>query len=358
MHKIIGLSLLISIIISLYSAQELRIFRLSDMVGDTIDFTEREQYSLFPGITDFESARILVKNDSNYYAEITSKKDDTLERFFLKLTSKELERIVFCINNSDTIKKQIASDEYAGLAYQRFWTQVESKRHSNIEEKIQKPSTAEEKFIRTVTGTAIGSGLGGCVGSYLGIYKNQERKCLFEIARADLFEELCWCSCNGPPSYWIEHQIFWSASILGTCAGAIGGYKIGERAGQRKIAEPSTEIKSNNWSIGCAIASAIPGIGSGILLAMILGSTRFLRIHPDGVIENDPDNLTVIPAIIAGAGMAIDIIYLGYRIGRSIDRKKAAQAVIKKKNIHQKFCDSEKESIDSDNNSNPLVKSK
>ena len=311
-------------------AQEFKLFRLSDKVGDTIDFIEREQYSLFPGIVNFESARILVKNDSNYYAEITSKENDSIARFFLKLTPRELERIIFCIENPDRIKNQIESDEYAKLALKRFWEEVESKRISTIEEKIQKPSTAEGKFIGTVTGTTIGSMIGGCTGSSLGIKQTTERKCWFEII--PIGEGGCCIGGYTRPTYKVEHLIFWSAAALGTSVGAFAGYKLGERGGRRNIIEPSTEIKSNNWTIGCAIASAVPGIATGIVLGLLLGGSRFARVDPDGIMENDPNDFTMIPGIIAGAGIAIDIIYVGYRIGRSIDRKKAIQAAKEKEN--------------------------
>jgi hypothetical protein len=57
MSKIAWLFLVMSVIfVSLSLAQDLSLVRLTDIVGDTIDLAERDQYNLFPGINNFESA--------------------------------------------------------------------------------------------------------------------------------------------------------------------------------------------------------------------------------------------------------------------------------------------------------------
>lgn len=312
MNKIFGFLLTIGVFSSLCLAEEFSLFRLSDKVGDTVDVAEREQYSLFPGITNFESARILIRNDTNYFAEITSRKNDTLERFFLKLTPKELERIVFCIDNSDTIKKQITSDEYAGLAYQRFWDQIESKRQSNIEEKIQSQSTAEDRFIWILHGTTCGSAIGGAIGSWAAI-------------------EFTGTSCI-TSYYRINHTVFWSSASIGTGVGTLGGYILGGQAVQNKPLTLTRIKEGSGWREGCAYASVLPGIALGLATFIFASGFYYGKTDILSEIENDPHHLTIIPGIITGLCVTIEIISLGYRIGRSIDRKKAAQAAKEQKN--------------------------
>lgn len=301
-------------------AEEIRLFRLSDKVGDTIDFAEREQYSLFPGIINFESARILVRDDTGYFAEIYSRDGDILSQFLLKLTPKEVERLTFFIENYDTIKTQIANDEYVELAFKRFWDRVESNRISTIDEEIS-PSTIEGRFIWTVRGTTIGSAAGGCAGSWLGV----ERVSLGGYQESGLPPTVPPGACV-LPSYRVDHTVFWSATCLGIGAGAIGGYKLGERIDRTRRPAVVGIKEGKGWRLRLAIAFAVPALTLGKAISILAGGTLFGKKDFLGIIVNDPHDLTFIPALITGIGVTIEIIHLGYRIGRSIDRKHALRA--------------------------------
>ena len=121
MSKIAWLFLVMSVIfVSLSLAQDLSLVRLTDIVGDTIDLAERDQYNLFPGINNFESAWFFITKDSNNIAEITYCNKDSINQIYLKLTPYDVSKIGYLINKADTIKKIITSDENQKLVLDRF----------------------------------------------------------------------------------------------------------------------------------------------------------------------------------------------------------------------------------------------
>lgn len=289
-------------------SDELKLFCLNEKVGDTIDITEREQYSLFPGLINFESARILVRNDSAYFADITCKQEDSIVHLYVKLTPRELERLIFCIENPKHMREQIEKDEFALLAYNRFWDGIESRQVSFSYELGEEESSSNwgEKLLWTMRGTTVGSAIGGCVGSHLGIKR----------IYSGYSGGYGYWDCS-PTTYEVNHMVYWTSACIGTGAGTITGYIKGAEESQYKM--PTISEVKNFKFYGCVFLSSVVGIAAGAATFLLLGGTHFGKTDINNEVENDPNNLTAyFPALITGLGVTIEIIHIGYLIGRRI----------------------------------------
>jgi hypothetical protein len=323
MQKIALLFLAIPVItLSLSHAIDLKIYRLNDIVGDTIDAFERLQYNLFPNITNFESAIILTNNDTIYVAEINCRQADSATKLFFRVTPRGVEKISYCIENADTIRNQVARDEFARLALEKFWIDIELKPITNLSDlSIQsRPKSVENRAAGIIWGTTIGTAFGGYIASQLAIKQTSPGGWEY------LGSYMCPIMFPYPPTYHVNHFTFWTVSALGTAAGAMVGYKIGKDADRKNSLATVQYPIENKWQNGCTALSILPALALGALTISMLGSTKFGATEPLWYnMENDPHDLTAIPAVITGIGVTVSTIYLSSLIGRSIDRANAAK---------------------------------
>ena len=332
MKRLAGLILvIISLLFTSTFAHELKLYRINDLVGDTIDAFERLQYNLFPNITNFESAIILTNNDTIYVAEINCRQADSVTKLFFRLTPREVEKISYCIENADTIRNQVARDEFARLALEKFWNDIELKPIINLSDLSiikPKPST-EDRVAGVIYGTTIGSALGGYIGSQMAI--KQIRPGGAEIVTC--FPEYpCIAPIPYPPTYQVNHSLFWPIAISGTVGGIIAGYTIGEQSDRKNVSAANPEpIKKSQGA--CVALSIIPALALGGVTIVELAAAHFGTTEPFWyTMENDPKDLTTIFAVITGIGVTASIIHISHVIGRSIDRDRAAKKNIKPTN--------------------------
>jgi hypothetical protein len=313
MKRLAGLFL---VIISLFCtstfAQELKLYRINDLVGDTIDVSEKEQYNLFPGISNFQSA-IFFKTDTFYLSQINYLQNDTWKTDTLQLTAFDINKINHCINNADSIIAMINRDEAMKVAYNRFWQDIELKQFQKQKLETTTLKSREGRVFGTATGMMLGSAIGGVVGSQLGI------------------EYVGGTSCN--PIYRVNYPVFCGINCLTISAGTFLGYKLGEQSDQKK-SPAMTELKEGKgWRTGLAIASAIPGTAIGGYLFFWSTVTCFGKLDDWLFADVEGGEFVAIPALLMGIGIATDITYLGYKLGKLIDHNRAVKTA--KKNIKQ-----------------------
>jgi len=317
MKRLVGLFLIISLFFTSAFAQELKLYRINDLVGDTVDITEREQYHLFPDISNFQSA-IFFKTDSLYLTQIIYLQNDTLRTDTLQFTAFDINRINYCINNADSIIAMINRDEAAKIAYDRFWQTIETK-HLHTPKPIPISFKSQDgRVFGTVTGMTIGSTVGGCAGSQLGIEYLGTRY------------ESCFPAYIEIPMYKVNYPIFCGINALTIGAGTYIGYKLGERK-DRKYSPVMTELKEGKgWQISLGIISGLIGTAVGVSLFGISVMSLFGR-EGNSFREVEGERAVVVPALLMGIGIATDIAYLGHKLGQLIDHNRAVKKA--KKNI-------------------------
>jgi len=310
-------------------AQPLSLVKINNTVGDTIDAFERIQYNLFPNINNFISAQIFFINDTVYIAEINYHPADSVAKQFFKLTSREVEKISYCIENADTIRNQIANDEFARLAFEKFWNDIELKTVTgfcdlSIRTKIQ---SYDNRAGGILIGTTVGTLFGGYLASNLAIKQ----------IRPGGVEYLGNFGCLPiiipyPPTYHVNQFAFWTLTTLSTATTTYIGYKIGPDEDRKSAKTVSPIHVESKWQGGCTALSIIPAFVLGYFSGAILASTRFGVTEPYWFeIDNDPRQLTAIPAIITGIGVTAVIIYVCNKIGQEIDHDNAVKKANKNK---------------------------
>ncbi|MBS4014929.1 MAG: hypothetical protein KGZ86_00600 [Candidatus Latescibacteria bacterium] len=306
MNRICGfLFVTISLVFTSTFAQEFTLYRINDLVGDTIDVTEQKKYYLFPNITNFESA-IFYKSDSIFIANINYIKNDTLQTDTLQLTAFNVNRINYCINNADTINVMISRDEAAKVAYDRFWEDLESKQIHKIQQKTAELKSREGRAYGVATGAMFGSAIGGYVGSQLGIDY---------VGMHD--------GCFSGPIYKVNYPIFCGINFLTISTGTYIGYKLGEKK-DRNYSPAMTDIKEGKeWRIGLGIFSGIIGSTIGAYTFLYSTVTAFGRINdwPSAYVEGG--EVISIPALLVGMSITYNITYWGIQLGKYIDHNRA-----------------------------------
>jgi hypothetical protein len=308
--------LVLGLFSSVCFAQQLLPVQIIDKVGDTIDLQERNQYNLFTGINNFESA-IFSKSDTFYLVQVNYLQNDSLMTDTLKLTSFEINRINYCINNADSIRTLINRDQATHAAFERFWQNIESKRINKLKP-ITETKSKEGRVVGSLTGMTIGSAVGGCVGSQVG------------IAYVGTRYEPCFEGSIAIPMYEVNQPVFCCINALAIGAGTYIGYKLGEQT-DRKYSPTMIALKEGKAGrIGLGIFSGIIGVAVGTSVFVATGVTAFGKIN-DVSSEVQGGEVVIIPALLLGTGIAYQITYWGYRLGKLIDHNDAVKAANKNK---------------------------
>ncbi len=309
------ISLIILLLLSFGFTQELKLYRLNDMIGDTIDIQEKEYYYLFPGIDSFESAQIYIKPDSSYLIQINRRYDDTLHSSTIPLTNYDIKRINNYFINIDTIKELIIRDEAVKATYNRFWYDIESRQFQKPKSELK---SREGRILGSMTGMTLGSAIGGCVGSQVGIEYIGTRY------------EPCFPARIAIPMYKVNYPIFCGINALTIGAGTYIGYKLGEQK-DRKYSPVIMEIKEGKgWQISLGIISGLIGTAVGVSLFGISVMSLFGR-EGNSFREVEGEGAVVVPALLMGVGIITDIAYLGHKLGQLIDHNRAVKKA--KRNI-------------------------
>ena len=311
------------------AAQEPTVVRLIDAVGDTIDAAERDSFRLFPNTTCFQHAVILSLPGPEYYADATLADGDTLRQVYFRILPTQLERIRFLVDKRDYMTEQLQSDPNAALALASFWKAIEDYPLQSIEgEPASYPAasqpqlplvTNEKRYYWTLHGATCGSVAGGCIGSYTG-YTLLEPGHIEQTECGDIYI---------PALYRVNITALYATTLGATALGALAGYTFGD-AEDRKPAPASLAREHTEWRNGCAGASALPALALGFLAAAAAQGTLYGREQSGYNLENDPSGLSVIPAVLTGLCVSVEIVTLAYHIGRSIDRENAEKAAAKR----------------------------
>jgi hypothetical protein len=132
--------------------------------------------------------------------------------------------------------------------------------------------------------------------------------------------------------YTVDPSVFWGASCGITALGTGIGSVLGARLNRERPAEFAQLKEGAGWRAGLAVGGLAAGAAAGYGTFILTASTRYGVL--DGffdVIENDPDNWTILPIAFTGLCIALEGATIGYRIGRAIDRREAEQAEAKRR---------------------------
>jgi hypothetical protein len=326
------LTVLLLAAVTLAADRKPTVIRVSDAVGDTIDLAERDSFRLFPNTAGFQHATIIEIPKPEIQAEVTLADGDSTRRVFFRLVPSQLERIRFLVDNRDLIEAQLISDTSAASTLATFWRSIEEQPlrdtsgvpapAGNDSEPQVAATTPSDSLVRhgrgqrfdyTVHGATIGSAAGGCIGSHAAI----------RLIRVE--EAGCLCPSHGV--YYYDPGVFWGASCGATALGMGAGYALGSKL-DRSDTIPMRRLKeSTNWRAGMALGGFVVGAAAGFGTFMLTATNRYGVLDDVfDVIENDPDDWTILPMAFTGLCIAVEGATIGYRIGREIDRRKAEEA--------------------------------
>jgi len=279
------------------------VVRLRDAVGDTIDLAERDSFHLFPNTAGFRQAVILALPGPEFFAKITRTGADCTGNIFLGIMPTDLERIRFLIDNHRYVAEQQQSDSTYAQALASFWQTIEEHPPRSMAgepaiaqevppapteaaaagEPPSQPVTIENRYNYTLLGTTLGSVAGGLLGS----------------------AGSGWTYRVWPP---LSQPVFLTVACGATALGSYAGYKYGNRLDRKSVARPLPS-EGRGWRTCCAIGACVPGLGlGGAVTAALVGAT------------GNEGGLTLIPAILSGLCVTVEVVTLGYQVGRSIDR--------------------------------------
>jgi hypothetical protein len=317
--------LLLTAAIAPAAAQEPTLVRLRDAVGDTIDRAERDSFRLFPNTAGFRYAVILGLPRSKFFAKVAQVDGDTARQIFFHIMPNQLERIRFLIDNREYMAEQLRSNPNAELTLASFWKAIEDRPLRNTAgEPASLPAaggpraplvTAENRFNCTLLGATCGSVAGGCIGSYTS----------YTLLEPGHYEQTECGPIYVPALYRVNVPALFATSMGVTALGAWAGYAVG-KSQDRRLAPNPLPAEGTGWRKGCAGAGALPALALGSFAASAAQSTLYGREEKRYRLENDPDGLSVIPAVLTGLCVSVEVVALAYHIGRSIDRRNAAKA--------------------------------
>jgi len=306
------------------AAQEPILVRLRDAVGDTIDRAERDSFNLFPKTAEFHDAVVLALPGPEFFAEIRRTGTDSTRNIFLRIIPNDLERIRFLIDNHDYVAAQQRSDSTYAQALAAFWQTIEDSPLRNMAgepaivrevppappevvppsepataqevhpeppeavtagEPLLQPVTSENRYNYTLLGTTLGSVAGGLLGS-------AGSGCAYGVS---------------PP---LSQPVFLTVAFGATALGSYAGYKYGNRLDRKSVAQPLPS-EGRGWRTCCAIVACVPGLTLGAVTGAFIGTAA------------NGGNLTWIPAILSGLCVTVEVVTLGYQMGRLIDRNNA-----------------------------------
>jgi len=260
--------------------------RLGDAVGDTIDAAERDSFHLFPYTVGFRRAVILARPGPEFFAEVTRADGDTVRPVYYIIRPGQLKRIRFLIDNREYVAAEAQSDSSYAQALASFWQTIEEYSLPGMAgepcevqhaESVPAgagsaggpqapPVTNENRYNYTLHGAALGSIAGGLIGSWVNI--GDAVACGF------------------------------------MAAGSYVGYRYGNSLDRQAVARPRQPWEGRGWRTCCTIGASVPAVGLGIGTVALMSGGRFSGV----------------PAYVAGLCVAVEVMTLGYRVGRSIDR--------------------------------------
>jgi hypothetical protein len=263
------------------------VVRLSDAVGDTIDAAERDRFQLFPNTTGFRYAVILSLPGPRFFAAVTRADDDTLRLVYYAILPGQLVRIRFLIDERPAVAPSARSREALALA--SFWREIEGRPLRDI---AGEPATAQQ-FTPAPTGVAPAG----------------------ELPLTPVTEENRYnYALHGATCGSIAGSFFWPGTGLGaattlglTVAGSTAGYMMGQKYDLGMVETAPLPREGRGWRTCCALGACVPGLTLGVAAAALASR----------------GSLTGIPAYLTGLCVTVEVVTLGYRLGRSLDRSGA-----------------------------------
>jgi hypothetical protein len=303
-------------------AQEPTLVRLRDAVGDTIDAAERDSFRLFPNTTAFHHAVILAIPGPEFFADVTLAGTDSSRQVVFRIMPSQLERIRFLIDNREYMAGQLKSDPNAELTLAHFWKAIEDRPLRSITgEPASLPAavgprlplvTKENRYKCTVHGATCGSAAGGCLGSYTG----------YTLLEPGHYEQTECGTIYVPALYRVNLPALFATTVGATPLGAVAGYAFGETK-DRKPVPDRLAGEGEGWRKGCIGASLVPALSLGFLAAAAAQNTLYGREQYGYNLKNDPNGLSMIPAMLTGLCVTVELMTLAYQVGSAIDRRNA-----------------------------------
>ena len=322
--------LVVVLFVSVSFAQVKVLYKISEVVGDTIDLAERNQYSLFPAIEDFISARFLVNADSVYIAEVNYGNKDSIKILRLRLMSREVERIKFIIEHPELIEQQAKQDTETVIAvFDRFWSTIEARRIPDSVD-VAPRSKKSDRVTWIIRGTTVGAAIGhltatavvsGIPGE-MRIPPTEEIGCFGARCCA---EQQFGCGELVPspkPIYMINLGVYYIVTSLITGAGTVGGYLLGEMGSKK----PSVNILKVERTKKGTVIRVLTWIFSPMIA---VGAINALGYMSKSILDSSEDKKAVdlieiaLPVGIVGFGVTFEFVRLGYRIANAVDRHEA-----------------------------------
>ena len=295
-------------------------FRVSDLVGDTIDAAERDSLGLFPGVPGFACARFATGPNSEPYAFIDYDRPEGRASVSLRLSPTQLERIRFLADNTEGVRRDAELNPYAGPAVRRFWSEVELAGSfggyvpTSLQGEAGTTPAWQEKACGALHGATGGSVVGGCIASWTAARR----------VTVGHYEEVgCGVNIWIPPSYRMNYPLYYGISGGTMLLGVAGGFAMpqGEEGSGDAYGAPG-----GGWRTGLAtVLTTIPGVALGALFAAWAYGTLYGREWDGYSVESESD-WRAAPAIAAGACIAVEFAVLGYKWGRSWEQARAKRA--------------------------------
>jgi hypothetical protein len=309
------------------AAQEPTLIRLRDAVGDTIDAAERDSFRLFPKTARFHHAFILALPGPEFFAKVVLEGTDTTAQVFYRILPGQLERIRFLVDNQRYMTGQMKTDPYAEQAFASFWEAIES--HPLV--RIGGPAAApceyaaagntgniERRFHLALLGTTCGSCIGGLIGANAG----------YTLIRPGYYEQTECGAVWVPPLYRVNVPVVLAASVGTSALGGMAGYAIGK--GDRAPAPAVFPGEKKSWRYVCLGIGVLPAAALGFLVAAAASENLWGLEEHGYTLENDRDGLAVIPSVLTGVCVSVELATVAYQIGRGIDRNNAQKAAARK----------------------------
>ncbi len=235
-----------------------------------------------------------------------------------------MERIRFLIDYRDFVAEQQKTDTTVAPSLRAFWQAIEEQPLASMESTrtgartaagpCPRPVTAEHRLDYSLHGATCGSVVGGCIGA----------RTSYTVVEPGHYEEAMCGPIYVPPLYSVDMSLLLATSIGVTAVGAAVGYVLGTHEDRKPV--PARAAGENTQHRNdLTAASVLPAIAVGLLVGAAAQGTLFGRESSYGL-SNDPHGLSVIPAVLAGVCVSVDVVALCYEVGRSLDRDEAEQA--------------------------------
>jgi hypothetical protein len=340
-------ALLLSVLTTVlgYAQEQPVVVRLRDAVGDTIDRAERDSFHLFPNTAKFDKAVILALSGPEFFARITRAGPDSAGDIFLRIAPYDLERIRLLIDNRERVLAREQSDTGYARDLSSFWHTIEAAPLRNMagEPAIEPeplppppepapatgPEIAQETSAAPVTETppaepTLAEEIPAPPVEPVPAEKTAEAP-PEEVAKGA--PPLPPVTSESRYSYMLHGAT--SGALVGTllgystgvgiaapclfvAGGSTAGYALGEKLDRQAIVAPHLQRESQTWRMCCGLGAVVPGVLLGVATAQLLGSAA-----------SHEDESFWMAATLSGVCVGVEIVTLGYRLGRSLDREGA-----------------------------------